>query len=607
MGTPGSAAQTCVDVFFVISGYLISSIIFKNVAANSFSISDFYSRRILRIFPALILVLIVFFIIGWFSLLNHEFASYSKHVFGGSIFISNFFLWFESGYFDSSSELKPLLHLWSLAIEEQFYILWPAFVVFFLYRFKKPFYVLCFLTLISFFYSVHLTQLNKTAAFYSPLSRFWEILLGACYAYHSALSIKSKSHLKNEFKSFIGLTFILGSALVINQKSQFPGFLALFPSLGSLLIISAGTDTKLNKIILSHPILVNIGLISYPLYLWHWPIFSFSRILVGTEPSEISRLILLFMSILLAWLTYKYFELPLRKHFKKRTKIITLVLCMLFLGLFSFFTYKQNGFEFRYIVSDNDLEKRDWSLSTKNSVDCGTIRTGESTRFCVQTSNEPVLALIGDSHAGHLLNGFSEALEAPFNQVILMGAGGCQAASGIKTAQNCQKILEESINFIKSQPQLKYVLIGNYQGFLDDLSVDEIEDYRRGFLKTIEALTKLGKKVIFVIDNPTLKDSAERCVESQLRLRSLIKEIPAFCDKTKMTDFKDHSKYKTFVESLAQPKNLYFFDSQAALCKDNICEIYDINNRLLYSDNNHLSKYGSELVVKKIVSFLKSL
>jgi peptidoglycan/LPS O-acetylase OafA/YrhL len=324
-----------VDVFFVISGFLISTIIFENLDRGTFSFAEFYARRIKRIFPALIVVLTACLVFGWLSLLPEELNQLGKHVVAGAGFVSNLVLWSESGYFDNSAENKPLLHLWSLGIEEQFYIIWPFLLWAAWKRGLNVLVVTFFLLIASFTLNIWLIHATPVATFYSPLTRFWELLCGsllALYAINRGNSSKFNSYFSSSKKistpkiklrivnqfisqsvfSCVGLGLLILGFFLINKNFEFPGYWALLPVLGSVMIIMSGPTAWLNRKFFSNKILVWFGLISFPLYLWHWPLLSFGRILYFDAPPLGYRVIAVLLSVLLAWLTMKFVERPLR-------------------------------------------------------------------------------------------------------------------------------------------------------------------------------------------------------------------------------------------------------------------------------------------------------
>ena len=359
-----------VDIFFVISGYLISTIIFENLDKGTFSFSEFYARRITRIFPALLLVLVACLTFGWFVLLADEYKQLGKHTAGGAGFVSNFLLWNEAGYFDNSAETKPLLHLWSLGIEEQFYILWPLLLWFFWKRNFNLFIITIAVAIASFILNIEGVKHDMVATFYSPQSRFWELLSGSLLAWLTLYKKDKFTHFKNEIDdffysiiyshkresngktlvnvfSFVGFFLLVYGFWRINKELNFPGTWALVPVLGAVLIISAGTNSWVNRIILSNKVLVWFGLISFPLYLWHWPLLSFARIIEGEVPSPSIQISAVILSILLSWLTYRLVERPIRFGKQSNAKVTILVVLMITVGYIGYNTYKRDGLSFR--------------------------------------------------------------------------------------------------------------------------------------------------------------------------------------------------------------------------------------------------------------------
>jgi peptidoglycan/LPS O-acetylase OafA/YrhL len=312
-----------VDVFFVISGFLISGNIFRRIEAERFTIADFYGRRIRRIFPALCLVLTCCLAYGFVVLLPSELAQLGQDVTAGAAFVANLLLWHEAGYFDRAAIAKPLLHLWSLGIEEQFYIVWPV-AMWLLYRQQRrdplPLLIAGGMSLV---FSLIIVSHSKTADFYSPLTRLWELDAGAILAF---VSLTPRDKRATDWRdpvigqftladivSVLGIALILGSSLLFNRTMSFPGVLVLLPVVGALMLIWAGPAALVNRSILAGRSAVFIGLISYPLYLWHWPLISFALIIRQDRPlTPLMALILILISVLLGWLTQRLVEQPLR-------------------------------------------------------------------------------------------------------------------------------------------------------------------------------------------------------------------------------------------------------------------------------------------------------
>lgn len=250
-----------VDIFFVISGYLISIIIFSSIRKGNFGFVDFYIRRINRIFPALILVLITCYVFGWFWLLDDEFKALGKHIASAAVFISNLILWREAGYFDKAAELKPLLHLWSLGIEEQFYLTWPLMLYL---AWRRGLNLLRFLIVIafsSFIINIAMVYSDAVTAFYLPITRFWELLVGCILAYCHIYNVNivnispfgafNDRHICN-LKAVVGILFIATAVLLLNKGVAYPGWWALLPTIGTALLISSGADTFINRKMLAN-------------------------------------------------------------------------------------------------------------------------------------------------------------------------------------------------------------------------------------------------------------------------------------------------------------------------------------------------------------------
>ena len=300
-----------VDIFFVISGFLITSILLGSLDQNKFSFLDFYSRRIRRIFPALSLILFFSIFLGWFVLFADEYRLLGRHILASAGFFQNLNLLSESGYFDEAADTKPLLHLWSLGIEEQFYLIWPL-ILWFGHKLKiNQILLIGIIGFGSFGFNLMNAYSDQAFAFFSPLTRFWELSLGAALSYWT---IKANPFRRYKNISVIGFCLIIVGILIITSKSAFPGWLALLPTLGALLLIAAGEQGLINRSLLSNRAMVSLGLISYPLYLWHWVLLSFLRITEGGEVDLALRFIAIILAILLSIFTYNFVERPIQSN-----------------------------------------------------------------------------------------------------------------------------------------------------------------------------------------------------------------------------------------------------------------------------------------------------
>lgn len=433
-----------VDIFFVISGFLISGIILTDIKRQQFSFSGFYAKRIKRIFPALIVVLTACFGFGWFVLLPDEFKELGKHIAGGSGFVANLVLWSESGYFDSQAELKPLLHLWSLGIEEQFYFLWPVLLGLTIKKRLNVLWLLLLLILASFIFNIRSASADPVSDFYSPLTRFWELMAGSLLAYLSLKTNDSNTFQEhkntsryNNIAALTGCLLIVTAVVYLDKSKAFPGWWAILPVLGAALLIFAGKTTWINQNLLAHPALVFIGLISFPLYLWHWPLLSFARIMALGTPTLEMRVMLVAASILLAWLTYRIIEQPIRFGAKPHNKTAGLCFLLSALLIAGYGTQTANGFAFRmqdkvdYSAFFGDLNyTHSHHLMALEHHECNfydiekSVPRGEIDRLCYTPHSKKVVFLWGDSHVQHLNYGLTQNLPADVS-LLQAGSSGC--------------------------------------------------------------------------------------------------------------------------------------------------------------------------------------
>ena len=442
-----------VDIFFVISGFLITGIIINDLDNTRFSFKSFYARRIKRIYPALLVVLSVSFAAGWLLLLPDEFANLDKHIAGGAGFVANFILWSEAGYFDVETELKPMLHLWSLGVEEQFYFIWPLLLFLAYQKHVKLMYLLPVIFITSFALNIFSINFDPVGAFYFPHTRFWELMTGSVVAYWSRsefseywqshrLSKKLVTYLKllpwlNNASACLGMILLVIAVIFLNKNSSFPGWWAILPTVGAASMIAAGSNAWINKKLLAHPILVFIGLISYPLYLWHWPLLAFAKIIgMGKTPVEI-RAALALASVLLAWLTYRFVELPLRFGSSQYNRTLLLSTLMAIMFAISYGTFFAEGLPSRmpdkaeYVKFFSPWQyTKSHNLAKNDRHECNfyditkKITKPSIASSCVTPKSEKVVFLWGDSHAQHLNYGLRKVLPADVS-LLQAGASGC--------------------------------------------------------------------------------------------------------------------------------------------------------------------------------------
>jgi peptidoglycan/LPS O-acetylase OafA/YrhL len=335
-----------VDVFFVISGYLISQIVISEVYAGTFSIMHFYERRARRILPALFFLLLVVTPLSWLTMMPHQFKDYSESVVAVSLFSANVLFWLESGYFELASELKPLLHTWSLAVEEQFYFVFPIAVLIICRYFRKA---LFFVFILIFFASLGLAQSlsesSPNANFYLPFSRAWELIWGSTTAmYVARYGLPRFRH--SNLLSVFGIGMILLSVFLLDRTTPFPGIYALPTVVGTAMVILFGNqDTVVGKALSFKPSIA-IGRISYSLYLWHFSVFALARLYLNTEPSKVLFAFLIAAVFPISYLSYRFVETPFRDKTKfSRMSIFAASMCgvILFVSL-GYYGHQNNGF-----------------------------------------------------------------------------------------------------------------------------------------------------------------------------------------------------------------------------------------------------------------------
>lgn len=411
-----------VDVFFVISGFLISGILFDALEKGNFSILDFYSRRVRRIFPALILVLVFTWACGWFILVAANYRNLGKEIAGGASFIANIVAWNEAGYFANASETKPLLHLWSLGIEEQFYAVWPL-ILYLAWRWRYSWLrVTGLIIALSLALELYTMRGDAIASFYSPFTRFWELLVGGALACLVRQPDSAMTKAGNA-RSLAGLALIGAGALAMDTDSDFPGWLAMVPTAGAFLILSAGPQAWANRTLLAHPVARWFGLISYPLYLWHWPLLTFARILEFGTPSRFVRIGALVAGVLFSWLTYLFIEGPIRSRGGTRLKVAGLCAGLAVVFLAGVLTWQSGGLAGRQVNRDaRALMVQHYEQMLRSGLresyhlecnfhDWRTDRAKDAiSDDCVQPGVNGTWLLWGDSHAQALSSGLRSIL-----------------------------------------------------------------------------------------------------------------------------------------------------------------------------------------------------
>jgi peptidoglycan/LPS O-acetylase OafA/YrhL len=614
-----------VDVFFVISGYLISTIIFDSLDKGVFSFFEFYSRRISRIFPALILVLIACFVFGWLALLADEYKQLGKHMAAGTGFVSNLILWSESGYFDNAAETKPLLHLWSLGIEEQFYIVWPLLLWLAWKRKLNLFTITSLVALASFALNLKGVSQDLVATFYSPQTRFWELLSGSLLAW---LTLYQKSFFANLSKkvnqylciliyrekqdtngqslanllSFIGLLLLTYGFWRINKDLIYPGKWALVPVVGTMLLLMAGPKAWINHTLLSNRVIVEIGLISYPLYLWHWPILAYIKIVEGEVPSVGVRATAVLLSIILAWLTYKLLEKPLRSSATNYKKIISLIVFMFATGCIGLITYKSSGLKFRV---DNFIKiseaAGEWEFPGKLMP-----FTYEGKTFYRQNSGKKSITLfVGDSNTEQYYARVNQVIAdnpADANSVVFAVSSGCLAIpsspfnDGFKS---CNGLIESALKYSENELNIRTVVISSLWSMylLDGKALDGefgfgSQNYRVSLQRLSEYIKKLKLRELNVFLILEIPHGDE--FDPKFMVQRSFKNFPSFLTikeggmRREIIEAKFGNLYRD-LSDIARKEGAILISPLDYLCDLNYCPSRDKNGEPTHFNGGHLN------------------
>lgn len=610
-----------VDVFFVISGYLITSNIIDTLRRDYFSLLGFYARRVRRIFPALAVVLLACLAVGWFELFFDEYRLLGRHVAAGAYFVSNLLLWSEVGYFDTAADRKPLLHLWSLGVEEQFYIAYPI-ILWAIFRFKtRPLPILIALGAISFIYSALEAAPNSPSAFYSPFSRFWQLNVGGILACLGT-SLTRQIERRSSILALMGLLAIFCASIGLSQQSAYPGLYALAPTLGAGLVLWTGTRGSIVRSFLRARPLVWIGLISYPLYLWHWPLLAFTKIFGYSSPS--SRGLAIGASFLLATATYQLIERPIR--FKRRLSVRTLCVTLFITGALGWIIVLRDGLPYRATNVRFVDSAIDATLPSHlpNIAPCPSDFTATGVEIAYCNSSRPGVAthaIIGDSHAEDKFLGLG--LLDSKHTWLLLGAVSCAPVLEVKVeadAPGCDKKIREMLRYVTSKPEIHTVVLAFYGGYMMESSFsadhvarklgpestritsDKYQNRSKGDLFAIGLnnaaafLEQAGKHVIVTIDTPELPVSPLDCIRLGWDAPGCVVDREAILARQAILR-------KGITEVATQQPGVRVYDPLHAMCRGNRCFL-QLEGKALFKDSMHLSNIGSIHWAKNFLAWM---
>lgn len=577
-----------VDIFFVISGFLISRIIFQALEGDGFSYADFYERRIRRIFPALVAVCAATLLTGWYVLLPDEFERLGKHLAAGAFFISNAALWSESGYFDAAADSKPLLHLWSLAIEEQFYIVWPL-VLGLVWRRKRGFLAVTLsIALVSFAINVATVGRDPVAAFYSPLSRFWELMLGGVLAY---VSMHRPDLLRRHaaVRSWAGAALIGAGIFLLTKESAFPGYWALLPTVGACLSISAGPDAWFNRRILGSKLMVWVGLISYPLYLWHWPILVFAKMVKGFVLTPIERVEAIAAAVVLAYLTYRLLERRLRHAAGPRVPqgLGVAIAGIAAAGLIVFpgvlpSRLKTENIE-QILAASYDWE---YPPVAANGQSFGVLRY-----FTLPNRPGAFTVFLGDSNMemyGPRVDRVIKDHPGTFNGAVLIGnQRECVLLREILTGgASCPQAVEKVRGILADASTHAVVIVGSWANYRAELAQPGNQQRLADFIRTAGH----GKRLYLVLNIPNGDELAPTSMFTGSRLAQITPK-PIASMQFDMSDFvRRFADINRALQRVAQLSGATIIDPVHHLCPGGECPLFGATGSPHYLDSAHLTR-----------------
>jgi peptidoglycan/LPS O-acetylase OafA/YrhL len=566
----------------------------EQINSGNFSLLSFYAKRIRRIIPTLTLVLFSVFLFGWWTLFAVEYKELGLQILASTTFSSNFLLMTQGGYFDEKSELKPLMHLWSLAIEEQFYIVWPL-IMLFLSRQRAVLWASISLFVISFFFCFFLTYTKPISAFYLPLARVWELSVGAAVYSLKGDFWSLRTEKTNNYLSFLGISLILVEFILIDEKSHFPGWVSLFPCFGAALLIFSGDQTIVAKKILSFDVLVFIGLISYALYLWHWPLLSFAYIIYGHQPPPLDRFMLVLLSVVLAIGSLFIIEKPIRQT-KGRISVVLLLILFVVIGFIGYNTYARDGYEFRSFKSQilktgeigstamfEKMKADYFPCENKLILEKSPIASG--IKRCFQSKKDRAIdfLIIGDSHAEQLFLGLAKNLSN------LNVAYFSQDTIPILSKMDYSDIFRS----IKNESSIKQVIVAGYwPGRISEIPkgrslYDELK-------YSFQSLDRSDLKIYLIWGLPNFSFDPRECKYLRFGGRNKCEEGLGYSSA-------QEERYKQDILRLSSEfKTLSALNVSKYFCDDELCSMVE-GDALLFRDNHHLSIYGSDYLVKKLL------
>ncbi len=590
-----------VDVFFVISGFLITTMISEDLARDAFSIVGFYERRVRRIFPASFAMIVGASALAWFLLPPTDFREFGQSVVSASTFVSNVFFWLKAGYFEGPARMKPLLHTWSLAVEEQFYIVFP-FLLATLYRWRRQAVtgVVWVLLLASLAVSVWVTGRAPSAAFYLAPFRGWELLLG------SVLALGGVPPLRNgwlrEALSALGVLAIGWSVVVFTDKTSFPGANAILPCAGTALVIHAGAGgatTVVGRLLSTRPV-VFVGKISYSLYLWHWPVIVFAGywfVLPATGGRTAIALAIAFVAAIGSW---KWVEQPFRRRQLGTTRARLFRFAAVASALtftFGAAAHLSGGWPRRFSLAVRENVRRfdgargDYNRdrSRCHASDEMPISFADKCVYGVEGAS-PTEAIWGDSFAAELSVALGRVAKAHAQSLLYISYSGCPPVIGVFQGARplCEAHNADMVKHLSESTTITTViLVARYESY-----EFRYGDILPGLERVAQALARAGKRVIITYPIPEPPGD----VPSMLARYAQLERDPHDLHIDRAEYERVNAATIAFLNRLTEQPGIVGAHPETRLCDQTRCELY-VDDTVLYFDANHLSIAGATYVM----------
>ena len=586
-----------VDIFFVISGYLITSLILEDLKEKKFKLVEFYERRARRILPALFLVMFICIPFSWSWMPLDTFKEFSQSLLAVSLFGSNILFWRQkSHYFNPAVDEKPLLHTWSLAIEEQYYLIFPIFLLLtWGFGRNKIFWIIVIFAVISLMLSEWGWRFYGRANFFLTPTRAWELLVGSIVAF----VINKHGLQKNNVLSILGLSAIGYSLLIFDQFTPFPSFYALMPVLGTAIILVFTTKETFVGKLLSSKLFVGIGLISYSVYLWHQPLLAFAHIKLGEKPSEHVIYALVMASIIFGYLSWKLIEKPFRNKELFNRNII-FIASSLGITLFSLIgIYGHFYAEAKMLKVLENIEPYS--------------RGGAGYEW-VDLVGDPEFLLIGDSHAKQYIS----ALRNMNKKVSLISESACISLPNLineykyqqQTRNNCLKLQKKYMNYIDENSSIRTIILAHsWDKEIFDLknnkAVGRAENsdvsrllYLNGLKEKLNKLTQKEKEIIIIGSVPNELNVSDKMKKGYIKC--LYSSLENNCQKSFAYSDRSNQWINKFLSDISDSfSNITFVDPSQWLCDNEKCWIVK-QKRLAYVDHSHLSNFAANKIIKGI-------